>query len=197
MSDAPGAADRNACRRWDVPQLDDGGPYGAGMDAGQQAREKGFEQGRQEGLDAGREQVLAQLAVLQRLMQTLATPLAELDEQVEKELVALAMTVARQVVYRELQTDPELVLGAVRKALGVLPAGLRDVRVHLHPEDARLVRDLLPAGEAETGWQIVEDSVHERGDCRVSTQNSQVDATTEARLVRAVAAVLGESGENV
>ncbi|MGB5540236.1 MAG: flagellar assembly protein FliH [Gammaproteobacteria bacterium] len=196
MSDAPGAADRNVCRRWDVPQLDDGAPYGAGMDAGQQAREKGFEQGRQEGLEAGRKQVLAQLAVLQRLMQTLATPLAELDEQVEKELVALAMTVARQVVYRELQTDPGLVLGAVRKALGVLPAGLRDVRVHLHPEDARLVRDLLAAGEAEAGWQIVEDSVHERGDCRVSTPNSQVDATTEARLVRAVAAVLGESGEN-
>ena len=196
MSDAPGAADRNACRRWNVPQLDDGGLYGAGMDPVQRAREEGFEQGRQEGLAAGREQVQAQLEILQQLMQTLATPLAELDEQIEKELVALAMTVARQVVYRELQTDPELVVSAVRKALGVLPSGLRDVRLYLHPEDAQLVRELLPAGEEENGWQIVEDALYERGGCRVSTQNSQVDATLEARLMRAVAAVLGESGEN-
>lgn len=197
MSDAPAAMDRNSCRRWDVPQLDDGSPGGTGMDSGQRAWEEGFEQGRQEGLAAGREQVLAELDILRQLMQKLATPLAELDEQVEKELVALAMTVARQVIYRELEMHPERVVNAVRKALDVLPAGLRDVRLHLHPDDAQLVRELLPAGEAESSWQIVEDRVLERGGCRVSTQNSQVDATLETRLARAVAAALGESGENV
>jgi flagellar assembly protein FliH len=196
MSDTTGAANGNACRRWDVPQLDDGGLHGHGAESGLRAREEGFEQGRQEGLAAAREQVLAQLAILQQLMQTLATPLAELDEQVEKELVTLAMTVARQVIYRELKTDPELVVAAVRKALAVLPAGLRDVRLHLHPDDAQLVRELLPAGQEENGWQIVEDVVHDRGGCRISTQNSVVDATLESRLTRVITAVLGESGEN-
>jgi len=196
MSDTTGAVNGNACRRWDVPQLDDSGLHGHGAESGQRAREAGFEQGRQEGLAAAREQVLAQLAILQQLMQTLATPLAELDEQVEKELVTLAMTVARQVIYRELKTDPELVVAAVRKALAVLPAGLRDVRLHLHPDDAQLVRELLPAGQEENGWQIVEDVVHDRGGCRISTQNSVVDATLESRLTRVIAAVLGESGEN-
>ena len=196
MSDSPAAAERNGCRRWDVPQLDDGDLPVHGADAGRRAWEEGFEQGRQDGLTAAREEVQAQLACLQRIMQALATPLAEFDEQVEKELVTLAMTVARQVVYRELESDPGLVVAAVRKAIGVLPAGARDVRLHLHPEDARLVRELLPAGGEENGWQIVEDVVHERGGCRVTTPSSQVDATLEARLARAVAAVMGDTGEN-
>jgi len=197
MSDTPGAASRNDCRRWDVPQLDDAGDglHGSGMDTRERAREAGFEQGRQEGLAAAREQVLGQLALLTQLMQALATPLTELDEQVEKELVALAMAVARQVIYHELKTDPGLVVAAVRKALGVLPAGTRDVRLHLHPDDAQLVRELLPAGQEQGGWQIFEDVVHDRGGCRVSTETSQVDATLESRLARAAAAVLGESGE--
>jgi flagellar assembly protein FliH len=105
------------------------------------------------------------------------------------------MAVARQVIYHELKTDPGLVVAAVRKALGVLPAGTRDVRLHLHPDDAQLVRELLPAGQEQGGWQIFEDVVHDRGGCRVSTETSQVDATLESRLARAAAAVLGESGE--
>lgn len=193
MSDAAHAGKADTCRRWDVPQIDDG-HYGAGADAVAHAREEGFEQGRQEGLAAAREQVQDQLDHLGRLVQALATPLAELDDQVEKELVTLALTVARQVVYRELQTAPELVVAAVRKAIDVLPVGARDIQLHLHPEDAQLVRELLPAGEEESGWQIVEDRMHERGGCRVATQNSLVDATLEARLERAIAAVLGESG---
>lgn len=194
MSDASGTAGRDACRRWDVPLLDDDGVHGP--DAARRAREEGFEQGRQEGLAAARAQVQAEVDILHRLLHGLAAPFAELDDRVEKELVALALSVARQVIYREVQTDPELVVAAVRKALAVLPAGAREVHLHLHPDDARLVRELLPAGDGEDGWQIVEDSVHERGGCRVSTQTSQVDATLEARLQRAVAAVLGESGEN-
>lgn len=196
MSDASGTAGQGACRRWDVPQLDDDGSHGHSPDAVRRAREEGFEQGRQEGLAAARDQVQAEIDILRRLLQGLTTPFAELDEQVEKELVALALGVARQVIYREVQTEPELVVAAVRKALGVLPAGAREVHLHLHPDDARLVRELLPAGAEEDGWLIVEDRVHERGGCRVTTQTSQVDATLEARLQRAAAAVLGESGEN-
>jgi flagellar assembly protein FliH len=196
MSDITRTTERDGCRRWDVPQLDDSAPYGSGTDAAQRARDAGFEQGRQEGLAAGREEVEAQLAIFGRLVQSLGTPLAELDDQVEKEIVALALGVARQVVYRELRTDPELVLVAVKKALGILPVGSRGVRLHLHPDDARLVRELLPADDEENDWQIVEERMRERGDCRVSTHNSEVDATLDTRLTRAVAAVLGESGEN-
>jgi len=196
MSDTPAAGERIGCRRWDVPELEDGDLPMRGADPGQRAREAGFEEGRQAGLAAARDEIQAQRAILQQLMQELAAPLADLDEQVEKELVAVAMTVARQVVYRELETDPTLVVAAVRKALGVLPAGIRDVRLHLHPEDARLVRDLLPASQEENGWQIIEDVVHDRGGCRVTTPNSQVDATLESRIARVAAAVLGESGGN-
>ena len=49
--------------------------------------------------------------------------------------------------------------------------------LHLHPEDAQLVHELLPASDSETQWHIIEDVSVGRGGCRVATDTSQVDAT--------------------
>lgn len=196
MSDRPLHAAGDAARRWNVPLLEDSAAGGS-QDAIRRARDEGFEQGRREGLAAAQAEVQAQLGLLRSMTQALTAPLAELDERVEKELVTLALAVARQVIYREVRTDPELVVEAVRKSLDVLPVGTQEIRLHLHPEDAQLVRVQLSDGDEEFGCEIVEDRLSQRGGCRVSTHSSQVDASLDARLDRVIAAVLGESGESV
>ena len=50
------------------------------------------------------------------------------------------MALARQIVRRELKTDPTQIIGIIREAIAALPVAARDVRVHLHPEDAAVVR---------------------------------------------------------
>lgn len=157
----------------------------------QQAREEGFQQGRREGLEAGKKEIRARVRELEALMQTLTRPLEQLDARIEDELVQLALAVAKQLVRRELKTDPGQVLAVVREAMAALPLAARNVRLHLHPEDAALVREMLALGDSERGWLIVEDPVLSRGGCKISSDTSQIDASVERRLHSVIANVLG------
>ena len=94
-------------------------------------------------------------------------------------------------VRRELRTDPTQVVAIIRQTVALLPAAARDVRVHLHPEDAQLVRERLVEPQSARAWTIVEDPITSRGGCRVTTDTALIDARVESRIGAAIAAVLG------
>ncbi|HHC71663.1 MAG TPA: flagellar assembly protein FliH [Thiotrichales bacterium] len=160
--------------------------------AWEEAWKKGYQEGLREGREAGEKEIREKGQRLEALMDALARPLDDLDETVEEELVTLAVAVTRQLVRRELRTDPGEVVGVVREALSLLPASARNVRLHLHPEDAELVRAALTLGEEEErAWRIVEDPLQGRGGCQVFSDHSRVDASVETRLAQLVARVFG------
>ncbi len=191
---------------WQVPEVDvcdqrgarvAGLPTAGGLERLQkQVYEEGYAQGREEGRAAGREEIAACAARLDALLGALARPFEELDEQVEQELVRLALAIAQQLVRREIKADPGQIVAIVRDALAVLPVSARGVRLHLHPEDAQLVNEVLSVGDAQRPWQIVEDPVLARGGCRVVSESSRIDASLEARLAALAAAVLGGERED-
>jgi flagellar assembly protein FliH len=162
----------------------------------EQARSEGFAVGRREALEAGQREVTARVMELDGILGSLSRPLADLDDTVEQQLVTLATTLARHIVRREIRTDPGQVLAAVREALRILPVAARNVRLHLHPEDAALVRDTLSLTEGERTWELVEDPILSRGGCRVSSDSSHIDATVESRLNAVIAAVFGAGRES-
>jgi flagellar assembly protein FliH len=163
------------------------------------AFQESFAAGKEAGLAAARaetqqalDQLKAQVAQLESMFTLLARPLQDLDAQVEQQLVSLALTVARQLVRRELKMDPAQVIAVIRESVGLLPATARDVRVHLHPEDAAVVRERLATPSAERAWTIVEDPVMTRGGCRVMTDTAQIDARLETRIGTVISTVLGD-----
>ena len=137
-------------------------------------------------------QAKAQVARLEQIVNALAKPLEEVDAQVETELTNLALAVARQLVRRELRVDPAQVIAIIRETIALLPAAARDVRVHLHPEDAAVVRERLAATTTDRAWSIVEDPVMTRGGCRVTTEHAQIDARLETRINTVISTILGE-----
>ena len=156
------------------------------------ARQEGFKRGREEGLQAGAEEAKRRAQEWAALLDGAARPLDELDRQVVDELMALALAVSRQIVRRELQIAPDEIVRVIREALAVLPSQTANVRVELHPQDAVLVRELMPEGEGERAWRMVEDPTVSRGGCRVLSDVSRVDATVERRLNQVIAAALGD-----
>lgn len=162
----------------------------------QQAYEEAYAAGFEEGRAAGVEQAKAKVKELERLLQALGKPFEELDDQVEQELVALAISLVRQLVRRELRADPGQIIAVVREAMGLLPVASRNIRVHLHPEDAALVREALSISEEDRTWSIVEDPILNRGGCKVTTDYSQVDASLETRLAQFFAQVFGGQRES-
>ncbi len=193
--------------RWDLPSVTGkpvqarrpGKTVGELEEVEQRAYQEAFAKGHAAGLAAAKaehQQIIAQskaqVARLEQVLNSLAQPLNEVDAQVESELVNLALTVARQLVRRELKIDPSQVIAIIRETVQLLPLAARDVRVHLHPEDAAIVRERLATTSAERAWNIIEDPVLTRGGCRVTTDSAQIDARLETRINTVVATILGD-----
>jgi len=204
----PIAAQAAAVERWSIPEV--GGPIvGRSRDekkgapntvdllrqAVQESEARGYQAGlakaqaeSQVSLDA----LAARVEQLDSILQLLGQPLAQLDAEVEKELLHLTLAVGKQLARRELRIDPTQVIGIIRGSLSQLPAAARDVRIHLHPEDAATVRERLAEPANERAWVIVEDPTLTRGGCMVRTELSQIDVRLESRVSAVIANALGE-----
>ena len=101
------------------------------------------------------------------------------------------MAITRQLVRRELKIDAMQIVGVVQEALAVLPVGSREVKVCLHPDDVQVMRDAFACSEAERSWELTADPTLARGDCRILTDTSRIDATLEKRLAAIASQLLG------
>lgn len=190
---------------WELPQIN--GPVLArnrrtadlqGIE--REAWDKGHAQGREAGIAAVRSEAQAASQELDRRVQNLGAildfmskPIAALDHEVQRQLASLAGAIARQIVRRELKTHPDEIVAVIRETVALLPMTAREVRVHLNPEDAKLVRSRLAEASGDRAWSIAEDPIISRGGCRVSSESSTIDAQLEQRLGAAIAAALGDT----
>ncbi len=152
----------------------------------------GFEKGEKAGFEAGQQQISQQVSYLTDLINAVDVPIQDLDQQVENDLISLVMTMTRQLVRRELKTQPDHVIGAMRAALSVLPVNDRKLKVFLNPQDIELVKTGLSIDHDDSRWQWVEDPLITRGGIRLETADTTIDATVEARLSSVINKLLGE-----
>lgn len=156
------------------------------------AREEGFQQGHAEGFAAGLAEGRATAARLSALLNHLAQPLADLDAEVERTLVALTIEMARRLAHLEMDLDPSRVALVVRESVSALAGTPRDVRVQLHPEDLPAVRAALSADEMTQTWKLLPDPELHRGDCRVQTDGARIDARLDIRQATLARELLGD-----
>ena len=160
------------------------------------ARLQGYKEGHIEGLEQARQEVEICVQKLKGLMDALASPLEQLADDIEDELVKLSIAIAKQIVRRELKTEPGQVIGVVKEALSALPAAGQSIRLHLHPEDAKLIEETMLANANEGKWVVIDNPVIQRGGCRIETESSNVDATIESRVAAIAARIMGGERTN-
>jgi flagellar assembly protein FliH len=195
--------DKTAYERWELPLVS--GPTVSSSTVKElesiheQAYNEGFALGQKEGLQQKKQELDNNIASLRSIIEMLTEPLKELDDDVVNQLAQLSMTVAKQVVRRELHTEEGEIVGIVREAMTALPASTRKIILKIHPDDAELVRNAFSLGdEAESDelrWKLIEDPMITRGGCKVSSENSRIDATVEGRLNRIINTLLGGERE--
>ncbi len=206
MSEAQAAVGEDVSP-WDLPKVE-GAPLPRGSGGvnvmhlaavERDAWEHGYKAGHVEGVRNGEAElklriteVDVKIAALQAIIDTLAKPLEELDAGIETELTRLAMIIAKHLVRRELRLDPTQVIGIVRHTVGLLPIAARNIKVHLHPDDAAILRDRLAAPVGEREWELREDPLMARGGCRVTTDTASIDARFEASIAAAMRGLLGD-----
>jgi len=136
--------------------------------------------------------IAEQSAYLTQLLESLTHPLNELDEVVEEQLLQLTINVARQLVRRELKTDPGEIIAIIREAMAILPVGKREIQIFLNAEDIQLVKSSFALAEDDQrSWHLVEDPLISRGGCRLVSNDSQIDASVEKRLTAVATKLLG------
>lgn len=194
--------------RWDLPAVEGAAMPRPGVKGvnvmhlsivEREAWEHGYKDGHVEGVRKGEQElakrineVNVKIAALEAILGTLARPLDDLDAQVESELTRLALTIAKHLVRRELRIDPTQIIGIVRQTVALLPLASRNIRVHLHPDDAAVVREKLAQPHGEQQWQLAEDPLMARGGCRVTSDNSSIDARFETAVSAALSGLLGD-----
>jgi len=202
MSETDGA------QRWDLPAVE-GAPLPRPGAKGvnvmhltlveREAWDHGFRDGHAEGVRKGEAELArriaevdVKLAALDAIMGALARPLEELDNAVETELTRLALAVGKHLARRELKIDPTQIIGIIRNTLSLLPLSARNIRIHLHPDDAAIVREKLARATGDQEWQLAEDPLMARGGCRLTTDTSSVDGRFEASVAAVVSGLLGD-----
>lgn len=153
-----------------------------------QAREEGFNAGLNEGRAMAKRELAEQVARLDALFAAVERPFAELDHEVAGDLAVLATVIAERVLGYEIATQPEKIIDVVRQAVDALPAATRQLKIHLNPADAALVREHRVGVDHEGA--IVDDASLERGDVRLESEQSRLDARVRTRLAAVIDSVL-------
>jgi len=152
----------------------------------ERARAEGREQGKQEAHDAAVAMAQASVAPTLQGMKGMLKELVGEKEKTrklaEKDVVQLAIAIARRVLRRELSTDPEAILGLVKSAFEKMSAReTHKLRVSLADsavlEANRAVLDFPPA------LQLVPDGSLPQGSVVFETTRGQMDASVDTQLV--------------
>jgi flagellar biosynthesis/type III secretory pathway protein FliH len=114
----------------------------------------------------------------------------EITMRAERDLVKLAIEIAKKVVHREVTMDSEVALTLARVALTRIHNRVQ-ATLHLHPEDFAYVgkhQDRLGSG---LSIELVEDRAISRGGCLIETEMGDTDARIEQQFAELERSFLG------
>lgn len=101
--------------------------------------------------------------------------------QAEKDLVALALEIARKIVKREVTIDREIAVTLARVTLGKLHRHAI-ATVHLNPEDFAFVEKQREKLDFHGALELVEDRSIDLGGCLIRTDAGDFDARIESQF---------------
>jgi flagellar assembly protein FliH len=152
---------------------------------------KGFAQGERAGAEAAAERGEAMLRRLTQTIEELTTLRSQMIHATERQMVQLALAVARRIVHREVSLDQDLLIAMARVALERLGESAR-VTVRLHPEEFEATAAVRAAEWTGTSVDVVADARVGRGGCRVESEFGMIDAGVDAQIQELARALLGE-----
>ena len=159
----------------------------------EQAYRKGLVEGKQQGLNDGEQKgfelASRKIEPLKTAMQQAVIKLTAIREetyqQIESEVVELALAIARKVICREISTDKETVVCVAREALAKLDDPGK-IKIKMNPGDMQFIN--------ETKYQLsnliadvnsvtieAEESI-QSGGCIIETDLGEIDARIEKQL---------------
>jgi flagellar assembly protein FliH len=144
--------------------------YNQGLAAGEAAAQQRAQQKLDPVLN-GLNSMIAELASMRKRVRA----------EAEDDAVKLAIAIARRVLYREISTDPEAILGLVKAAFSKLNA--REThRLRVSRTDAAVVQEHRSRLQIPPGLEIAPDGSLTPGSVIFETSRGDLDASIETQL---------------
>ena len=162
----------------------------------EQKVKEAYAEGLRRGIEAGKSQfaqsVAESAAALKAAAEAIRAAREEFLNSLEPQVVEVAGAIARRVLQRESEEDPELIGRTVRRALEHL-IDRENVVIHLNPKDAEALRAqkiaLLDEFEGLRNITVQPDPAIGPGGCIVETERVHVDARIDAQLEQIIVAL--------
>ena len=149
-----------------------------------EAFEKGKEQGEQQGRQEGEQRARTELQpVIERLNASITQTVGlrpDLRRRAERDVVKLALLIARRILHRQLSVDEEALSALARVAFERLTRS-ESYRVTVHPQFAAAVASVLPGSHASR-VKIEPDPACALGTLIVHSSEGTIDASIDAQL---------------
>jgi flagellar assembly protein FliH len=171
----------------------------------EQAYRKGFAEGKAQGLNLGEEKGF-ELGTkgIEPLISAMKEALIQLNDireetylQLEKEVVELAIAIARKVICREIATDKETVLCVAKEALAKVDDPGK-INIKMNPSDMQFIteaKDQLANLIADVNNVTFEAEENiQSGGCIIETELGEIDARIEKQLQAVKESFLGAMG---
>jgi len=151
------------------------------------------------GYELGRQETRAQIEEIARELTRALEAVSEFSERIrsdyERELLSIALAVARKIVRTEVTERPETWLPMIREAV-LQAVDRRQVSVRVSGKLATFLReqmsDIRTRLEEVKNIEVVEDPALAEGDCIIETRLADLDASIDSQVYQ-VARALTES----
>lgn len=140
-----------------------------------------FRQGEAMGRRSAQAEMEEKFRTLGHAIENAASHKARLREEAERDVVSLALAVARRILRRQFQVDEEAILGLVKAAFA--NANLREItQVRIHPQFVGIVQSHLHNVGAPVSIQLIGDASLELGGVVLETARGSLDASADTQL---------------
>ena len=145
----------------------------------------GYDDGKAIGIQEGREEIKDVMANLTTMLETLADKREILLRDAESMIVQLAISVAKTILHREVQTDRDIIKAVAKESLKLVEDKKR-VSIKIHPSDWHTMKEyegeILSSVQGVKEFEIKEDDRVNPGGCVVETDSGIIDAQLETQL---------------
>lgn len=161
------------------------------QDGRKQGHEEGYRVGFEGGQEAGRESAEKAAEHLADLADACARSLENLESDIGKALITLAIRIAEQVVHRTVSSEPETLLSVVDDIVRLDTGKSAVLQLYVHPDDLAMVGKYLKDNPDTRQWRVLPDDSITPGGCKARTALGDIDATLEKRWERVVKSIGG------
>lgn len=173
---------RRGDRRRGYRRIDDRNLISRAQEEAEQIKESAAK----EGYRAGLEEAKQDIQNLRDAIMTFTTGKREVFEYIAPDILEIAIDIARKIIKKEVEQDPQIVIQTILDALENISKEETKITVRVNPIQADLVRTELPEVLSQKGSEarinIIADENVQQGGCVFNTANGIIDANIETQV---------------